>query len=78
MDASTVNELDAAGWHKLADLLKPETRCLIDGNFVPAKVVATFQTINPANGEVPADVARVTSADTAAALRSAGAPRPRR
>lgn len=37
MNAPAVNALDAAGWHKLADRLKPETRCLIDGDFVSAK-----------------------------------------
>jgi acyl-CoA reductase-like NAD-dependent aldehyde dehydrogenase len=71
MEASAVNELDAAGWHKLADRLKPETRCLIDGDFVPAKGGATFQTINPANGEVLAEVARGTAEDIDAAVISA-------
>ncbi len=71
MEASAVNELDAAGWHKLADRLKPETRCLIDGDFVPAKGGATFQTINPVNGEVLAEVARGTAEDIDAAVISA-------
>ena len=38
--------------------LKPETRHFIDGKFVASKKGKTFQTINPATGDVIAEVAR--------------------
>jgi gamma-glutamyl-gamma-aminobutyraldehyde dehydrogenase len=71
MDASVATGLDAAGWHKLAGRLEPETRCLIDGEFVPAASGATFQTLNPATGQVLAEVARGVADDVDAAVTAA-------
>jgi len=71
MSAPTAREIDTAGWHKLADNLKPETRCFIDGDFVAAKTGETFETLNPATGDVIAEVARGTAADIDAAVAAA-------
>ncbi len=71
MDKTDVKTIDAAGWHKLADDLKPETRCFIDGEFVAAQKGGTFETINPATGDILAEVARGTAEDVDAAVAAA-------
>jgi 4-guanidinobutyraldehyde dehydrogenase / NAD-dependent aldehyde dehydrogenase len=71
MDASVATGIDAAGWHKLAERLKPETRCFIDGEFAAAVKGGTFESINPATGAVLAEVARGTAEDIDAAVASA-------
>ena len=71
MSTSVAAEVDAAGWHKLADSLEPETRCFIDGDFVTAKKGGTFETLNPATGDVIAEVARGTGEDIDAAVAAA-------
>ncbi|SEM64683.1 gamma-glutamyl-gamma-aminobutyraldehyde dehydrogenase [Gemmobacter aquatilis] len=58
-------------WKARAAALKPETRMFIDGEFVDALSGATFPTINPATGEVVAEVARGTAADVDRAVASA-------
>jgi len=71
MSIPNAREIDTAGWHKLADNLEPETRCFIDGDFIAAKDGGRFETINPATGDVIAEVARGTSADIDAAVAAA-------
>ncbi len=71
MGNRNIRELDAAGWHDLADDLKPETRCFIDGDFVAAAKGGIFESINPATGEVIAEVARGTAEDIEAAVAAA-------
>ncbi|MDD8021906.1 MAG: aldehyde dehydrogenase [Paracoccaceae bacterium] len=58
-------------WTARAAALRPETRMFIDGKFVDATSGATFQTINPANGEVVAEVARGSSEDVDRAVAAA-------
>ena len=71
MNASDAANLDAGGWRKLADQLVPETRCFIDGEFVPARSGATFQTLDPATGAVLAEVSRGGGDDIDAAVAAA-------
>jgi gamma-glutamyl-gamma-aminobutyraldehyde dehydrogenase len=71
LSATDVRKIDTAGWHKLADNLKPETRCFIDGAFVAAKKRGKFETLNPATGDVIAEVARGTREDIDAAVAAA-------
>ena len=71
MGTSAATTIDTAGWHKLADNLKPETRCFIDGDFVAAEKGGTFETLNPATGDAIAEVARGTAEDIDAAVAAA-------
>lgn len=48
-----------------------ETECLIGGKWVPAKSGKTFETVNPANEEVIANVAEGDAADVEAAAKAA-------
>lgn len=63
--------LTKADWQARAAALKPETRMFIDGEFVAAADGGTFATINPATGEVLAEVARGRAADVDRAVASA-------
>lgn len=58
-------------WKARAAALTPETRMFIDGKFVAARDGGTFETINPANGAVIAEVARGTAADVDLAVAAA-------
>jgi len=71
MDASVSTLRDTAAWHELAERLRPETRCFVDGEFVPARAGGVFETINPATGQVLAEVARGTAQDIDAAVAAA-------
>ncbi len=71
MNLEQARALDAKALHKAAGKLKPETRHFIDGKFVPAKKGRTFQTINPATGDVIAEVARGDASDVDAAVKAA-------
>ncbi len=71
MPTTDAASLDAAGWHKLADRIAPETRCFIDGEFVPARGGKTFETLNPATGKLLAEVARGGADDVDAAVAAA-------
>jgi len=71
MDLEKAKTLDKKALHKYADKLKPETRMFIDGKFVAAKKGRKFQTINPATGEVLAEVARGDAGDVDLAVKSA-------
>ena len=50
---------------------KPETRLFIDGKFVDAKKGGRFESVNPANGEVIADVSAGTAEDIDRAVAAA-------
>jgi gamma-glutamyl-gamma-aminobutyraldehyde dehydrogenase len=71
MDGPVTTTLDVTGWRRLAERLEPETRCFIDGDFVPARSGATFEALNPANGRLLAEVARGAAEDVDAAVRAA-------
>jgi len=71
MNLDQAKALDRKAWHKLADKLKPETRNFIGGKFVAAKKGKTFETINPATGEVLAEVTRSDAGDVDMAVAAA-------
>jgi gamma-glutamyl-gamma-aminobutyraldehyde dehydrogenase len=71
MELEKLQKLTAKEWHKLADRIKPETRNFIDGKFVAAKKGRTFESVNPVNGEVIAEVARSGAEDVDAAVKAA-------
>ncbi|WP_119460946.1 aldehyde dehydrogenase [Rhodospirillaceae bacterium SYSU D60014] len=71
MNLEQAKSLDKKGWHRYAGELKPETRMFIDGEFVDAKKGRTFKSINPATGEVIAEVARGNGDDVDRAVKSA-------
>jgi acyl-CoA reductase-like NAD-dependent aldehyde dehydrogenase len=58
-------------WHEKAAGLKLEGRLFIDGDFVPSRSGMTFQSINPADGTVLADVARGSTDDVDLAVSAA-------
>ncbi|MGH6886735.1 MAG: aldehyde dehydrogenase family protein, partial [Geminicoccales bacterium] len=76
MSIQAVAKHTHARWKAVADKAqkKPETRLFIDGKFVDARKGGRIESINPANGEVIAEVAVGTAEDidraVAAALRA--------
>ena len=50
-------------WRALAKTFSPRTQAFIDGRYVPAISGATFDCVNPANGQVIAKVASCDAAD---------------
>ncbi len=62
-----------ARWQSVADKAqkKPETRLFIDGKYVDAKKGGRFESINPANGQVIAEVAAGTAEDIDRAVAAA-------
>jgi acyl-CoA reductase-like NAD-dependent aldehyde dehydrogenase len=73
MNLEAAQALTKEDWHKKASALKVETGCFIDGAFRPAKSGNVFESINPATGEVVAEVARGEKDDIDAAVASARA-----
>jgi gamma-glutamyl-gamma-aminobutyraldehyde dehydrogenase len=71
MNLEQAKALDRKAWHKLAGKLKPETRNFIDGKAVVGRKGRTFETVNPATGEVLAEVTRSDSGDVDAAVKAA-------
>ncbi len=71
MSLSAVEEYDGEKWHAVAAAAKPEVRLFIDGEYVDAAQGGRFETINPATGEVTAEVAEGTAADVDRAVASA-------
>jgi gamma-glutamyl-gamma-aminobutyraldehyde dehydrogenase len=71
MELEKLHKLTAKDWHKLADRIKPETRNFIGGKFVAAKKGRIFESANPVNGEVIAEVARSGADDVDAAVKAA-------
>jgi gamma-glutamyl-gamma-aminobutyraldehyde dehydrogenase len=71
MNLEQARGLDKKAFQKFAGKLKPETRNFIDGKFVAAKKGKTFETINPATGEVIATVSRSDAGDVDTAVKAA-------
>ncbi len=70
MSLSAVEGYDGEKWHAVAAAVKPEVRLFIDGDYVDAALGGRFETINPATGEVIAEVAEGTAADVDRAVAS--------
>jgi len=68
-----IREQQSVDWQTLARTLSPRTEAFIGGRYVPALSGATFDCINPANGQVIAKVASCDAADVEAAVESARA-----
>jgi len=64
-------EQKVVDWRELAKTLTPRTQAFIDGKYRPAVSGATFDCINPANGQVIAQVASCDGADIELAVASA-------
>jgi 4-guanidinobutyraldehyde dehydrogenase/NAD-dependent aldehyde dehydrogenase len=64
-------EQKAVDWRELAKTLAPRTQAFIDGKYRPAVSGATFDCINPADGQVIAQVASCDAADIELAVASA-------
>ena len=64
-------EQKAVDWRELAKTLTPRTQAFIDGKYRPAVSGATFDCINPADGQVIAQVASCDAADIELAVASA-------
>ncbi|MDQ1196197.1 aldehyde dehydrogenase [Agrobacterium sp. SORGH_AS 787] len=58
-------------WQEKAATLRPEGRLFIDGDYVAARSGAVFESLNPANGTVLAEVARGDTGDVDHAVASA-------
>ncbi len=71
MNVSVASEFDTTAWHDRASGLKPETRLFIDGEFIDAKAGGRFESINPATGEVLAEISRGTAEDIDIAVAAA-------
>jgi 4-guanidinobutyraldehyde dehydrogenase/NAD-dependent aldehyde dehydrogenase len=66
-----IREQKAVDWRELAKTLSPRTQAFIDGKYLPAISGATFDCVNPANGQVIARVASCDAPDVDAAVASA-------
>ena len=66
-----MNALNSDYWHAKAAGLKIEGRAFIEGRYVPALSGKTFAALNPATGQVLAQIASCDSADVDVAVRSA-------
>ena len=64
-------EQKVVDWRELAKTLTPRTQAFIDGKYQAAVSGATFDCINPANGQVIAQVASCEAADIEIAVASA-------
>jgi 4-guanidinobutyraldehyde dehydrogenase/NAD-dependent aldehyde dehydrogenase len=64
-------EQKSADWRELAKALTPRSQAFIDGRYVPALSGATFDCINPANGQLIVKVASCDAPDVDAAVASA-------
>ena len=60
-------------WTRLADEITPRTEIFIDGDFRASASGATFDSVNPATGELIAPVSSADAADVDAAVASARA-----
>lgn len=60
----------ARNWHEKAEALRLEGRLFIDGDYVQARSGAIFASVNPANGQTLAEVARGDAADIDLAVSS--------
>jgi acyl-CoA reductase-like NAD-dependent aldehyde dehydrogenase len=64
-------EQKSVDWRALAQALTPRTQAFIDGAYRPAVSGATFDCVNPANGQVIAQVASCDAPDVDLAVASA-------
>jgi len=73
MSIKTAQAQDRAGWQRLATRARSglETRLFIDGEYVDAADGGRFATVNPADGEVVAEMAAGTSKDVDRAVAAA-------
>jgi gamma-glutamyl-gamma-aminobutyraldehyde dehydrogenase len=73
MSIKTAQAQDRAGWQRLATRARSglETRLFIDGEYVDAVDGGRFATVNPADGEVVAEMAAGTSKDVDRAVAAA-------
>ncbi|RLA53435.1 MAG: aldehyde dehydrogenase PuuC [Gammaproteobacteria bacterium] len=71
MHISEAQNVTKEEWQTRAAALKPETRLFIGGEFVAPMKGQSFETVNPATGEVIAEMARGTEADVDRAVASA-------
>lgn len=67
------SQISALSWHDRAKALEPRTQAFIGGRYVDSASGATFARVNPANGEVLAQVAACDTRDIDAAVASARA-----
>jgi acyl-CoA reductase-like NAD-dependent aldehyde dehydrogenase len=67
------SQISALSWHDRARVLEPRTQAFIGGRYVDAVSGATFTRVNPANGEVLAQVAACDTRDIDAAVAAARA-----
>ena len=65
------SQISALSWHDRAKVLEPRTQAFIGGRYVDSISGATFTRVNPANGEVLAQVAACDTRDIDAAVASA-------
>jgi acyl-CoA reductase-like NAD-dependent aldehyde dehydrogenase len=70
MNLELAKTLDTKSWHQFVKGLKYETQNLIDGHFVDAHSGKKFQSINPVNNSIIAEVSRSETADVDAAVHS--------
>jgi len=70
MSVNTTETQSERKWHAAAAEIKPEVRLFIDGDYVDALDGGRFESVNPATGEVLAEVAAGTSADIDRAVAS--------
>jgi len=73
MSITSAQALDGTAWKQAAERAQPriETRLFIDGEYVDAVDKGRFASVNPANGEVVAEMAAGTSKDIDRAVASA-------
>jgi len=71
MSLSAVEKYDGEKWRAVAAAVKPEVRLFIDGEYVDAIEGGRFESVNPATGEVIAEVAAGTALDVDRAVDSA-------
>jgi acyl-CoA reductase-like NAD-dependent aldehyde dehydrogenase len=64
---------DSVSWHARASALSPRTQAFIGGRYVDSISGATFTRVNPANGQVLAEVAAADARDIDAAVAAARA-----
>jgi acyl-CoA reductase-like NAD-dependent aldehyde dehydrogenase len=67
------SQITALSWHDRAKVLEPRTQAFIGGRYVDAASGATFTRVNPANGEVLAQVAACDARDIDSAVAAARA-----
>lgn len=71
MNIALAKTLDRDRWHSEAGKASFETGMFIDGSFVKARSGAVFETINPATGDIIAEVTRGDAGDVDRAVASA-------